>query len=75
MVARGRGLVGDLNGMHRHPERSGKTRLTERDALTIRALKGSATQAQIAVRFGISRASVSDIVRRTRWGHVDALAT
>lgn len=47
--------------------RNGVSKLTEAEALQIKALGGVETQQALADRFGVSRSTVSDIQRGRRW--------
>lgn len=51
-------------------ERNGVSKLTEVQVSEILTLKGSMTQKEIAVMFGISPGNVSAIHRRISWAHV-----
>lgn len=52
--------------------RNHNAKLTEAEVVTLRKLyrNGLATQAELAAEFGINQANVSEIIRRTQWGHV-----
>jgi len=53
-------------------ERHYKTRLTNADALHIRALHAAgANYGELASRYGISNSSISKLVRRVTWRHLD----
>lgn len=45
-------------------------RLSEKRIREIRQLIGSASQREIAVKFGVAQTTVSSIARRVNWGHV-----
>lgn len=64
MIARGRGLIGTLNG---------HAKLDPGKVLAIRAaaLTG-ATYAEIGEEFGVNASAIGKIVRRERWQHVPA---
>lgn len=50
---------------------SGAAKLTESDVAAIRAaLRGGAKQVDMAIRFGITQANVSEIARGKTWRHV-----
>lgn len=77
MWAKGRGPTGERHGMRRHPERrAGEqcsyARLTAVQVIAIRARyqPGGAAACELATEFGISRATVHDIVARRRWKHL-----
>lgn len=68
---------GDTNGLHAHPEKAAKgerhgcARLTEVDVREIRALRQAGVSgAELALRFGVSRAQISHIVLRHHWKHI-----
>lgn len=63
MVARGRSRRGELQNT---------AKLTAADVLRIRdaALKGEATQGELAVMYGVSQPTVSRAVLRKTWGHI-----
>lgn len=48
-------------------EKNGRHKLTERDVQQIRMLSGMLSQRNIALRFGISQTTVSDIVTGRKW--------
>jgi predicted XRE-type DNA-binding protein len=53
-------------------EQNGAARLTEKDVLEIRRrVTEGATQSSIAREFGIAQPSVSDIVNRKKWKHIE----
>lgn len=56
------------SGTSNRGARHGMSKLTEADVLAIRSLQGKLTQAEIAERFGVSKWTVGDIIRRERWG-------
>lgn len=60
-----------LHGTISRGERNGHARVTESDVRLIRALRGKATQQEIAKRFGVSRAAVSAIQRRSSWAWLE----
>lgn len=68
---------GDKNGSRLHPERlargerHGIAKLTEASVREIRALAGTQSQRALAARFGVSQATISGIVHRTKWSHVE----
>lgn len=47
--------------------RGAKSKLTDTDAATIRALAGSMSQRKIAARYGINQSQVSRIINGHRW--------
>lgn len=49
-------------------EKHGGAKLTEQDVLAIRAAK--VTQTALAVQYGVSQTTVSDIRRRNVWRHI-----
>jgi len=51
-------------------ERQGNSKLKTETILEIRRLRGTATQRDLARRFAISQATVSQILSRQRWPHV-----
>lgn len=52
-------------------DRQGAAVLLEADVRAIRSLEGSASKAEIARQFGVTRANVSAIIHRKSWAHVD----
>lgn len=56
------------HGTSQHGERNAQAKLSGAEVAEIRALKGSASQSQIAARFGITQSAVSMIQRGLRWG-------
>jgi predicted XRE-type DNA-binding protein len=50
---------------HAYGERAARAKLTEQQVVEIRSADG--TQAEMAARFGVSRAAISDIRRGKRW--------
>jgi hypothetical protein len=89
MVVRGRAKryqgpppTGDRHGSRTMPHRvargsrNGFSKLTERDAQWVWALRALGYQyAEIAAVFGVSTATVSRILRRKNWTHVDPPAS
>lgn len=57
-----------LHGTENTGERNGRSKLTEENVREIRRLSAGLSQTQIAERFGVSRAAVSDVVSGRRWG-------
>lgn len=57
-----------LSGTSNRGERHGLAKLTEADVVAIRTLVKTATHAAVAAKFGVSKWTVLDIVRRKRWG-------
>jgi predicted XRE-type DNA-binding protein len=51
-------------------ERNGQVKLTEAQAVEIRALLGTTKQCEIAAIFGVSRSTISDINTRRIWRHI-----
>lgn len=49
---------------------SPRAKLDEKTVLAIRGLRGSAPNAEIAARFGVSTATVSHIMTRRNWSHL-----
>lgn len=60
-----------LHGTKAQGERCGAARLTELSVIVIRSVArlGWHTQAEIAAFYGISRATVGDIISRRTWRH------
>ncbi len=56
------------HGTGNRGERHNLAKLSERDVLEIRHLRGSASQSSIARRFGVSVSTVKDIHARRTWG-------
>lgn len=57
-------------GRHRFGERVVGAKLTESAVREIRSLAGQVTQRELASRYGISGAVVSEVIARKRWRHV-----
>lgn len=78
MVECGRSLVGDLNPMRIHPEfhvRGEKhlsSKLTTEKVLDIRARfdSGTATLTSLGREYGVTKQSISAIVKRKTWTHI-----
>lgn len=68
MLRKGRSTI-----THRRGESNRNAKLTEKDVREIRRLygNGGVTTTEIGRLFGVYSATVSKIVRRERWGHVD----
>lgn len=58
------------HGTFRHSERHGSAKLTTEQVLRIRALRGVATQVDLAAEFGVSQPIISSIQLRRHWKHV-----
>lgn len=58
------------NGLWGFGERNGLAKLTENDVREIRALSGSMPRYRIAERYGVTRTTVSDILKGRTWTHV-----
>jgi hypothetical protein len=56
-----------IHDTHNRGERNGSAKITEDDALVIYSLKGAASQAEIAARFGVSRSMVGLIHTAKKW--------
>ena len=70
--------TGDRNGARLHPERlargsaTGNAKLTEADIPVIRGRRARGEQQKdIARSYGVDFTTISRIVRRTTWGHVE----
>lgn len=57
-----------LSGTSNRGAQHGMSKLTEDDVRAIRQLSGVMPQAVIGAKFGISKWTVGDIIRRKRWG-------
>lgn len=72
-IRKGRHARGDKNGARTRPdrlargERHGLTTLTKEQVREIRALKGTATQRQLASRFGVCATTVRNIHKWLYW--------
>lgn len=66
-----RGLLGS-NGTSKRGTSHGMAKLTNATVLKIRELAAtkSATQREIAVRYGVSQSVVSEIISRRAWAHI-----
>lgn len=78
-VQKGRSATGDRSGAHTHPEahprgeRSGNARLTESEVLEIRRQYAAreATQVALAAAYSVHQTTISLIVKRRNWHHLD----
>ena len=59
-----------FDGTDPRGERNGNSKITEDDVREIRQLSGFTSQRVIASMFGISQPSVSEIVSRQKWAHI-----
>lgn len=59
------------HGTHNRGERSAKAKLTEADARIILSLRGEVRQKELAERFGVSPANISDIHKGRTWAWLD----
>lgn len=57
-----------VHGTHSRGERHQMSRLAENDVRQIRALRGKATQVELAEQFGVSQVAISNIHTGRRWG-------
>jgi len=60
-----------LHGTDPRGERCGTAKLTEGQVREIRSLKGTATQAELAIRYSVARETISLIHRRINWAWLD----
>lgn len=79
MIRRGRAITGDRHWARRvgglSGARNGAARLDEESVREIRrTYAAGATQIQLASRFGVSQATVSQIIRRKTWTHLGEVA-
>lgn len=63
--------TGLLNLPDNSGERNGMSVLTETEVRRIKELRGTATQKELAILFGVSRRAVGMILSGERWGHVN----
>lgn len=77
MKNKGRSATGEKSGMHKRPDKRspgelhGQSKFRNEDIIEIRRLcSGGIAHAEIASRFGTSKAYVSSIARRLRWKHI-----
>ncbi|SCB30768.1 hypothetical protein GA0061101_106155 [Rhizobium lusitanum] len=61
------------HGTHNRGERNARAKLSNDQARQILSLKGSKTQKEIALMFGITHSTVSEIHRGTKWGWLNSL--
>jgi hypothetical protein len=62
-----------VHGTHNRGHRNGSAKLSESDVLKILELTATGlSQANLALRFGISRQQVGDIINGRRWSHLGA---
>lgn len=54
-----------MRGVRHH-----QAKLTEDDVLAIRSLRGKVTRKNIALQFGIGRATVDNVIDKTTWKHL-----
>lgn len=59
-----------LHGTDNRGERCGSSKLTEKDVRNIRSIEG-VTQTFIADLYGVNSCTISDIIRRRRWGWLE----
>lgn len=79
MKAKGRAATGRRSGAYTHPERRMRgeghpnTPLTEKNVREIRAryAAGNVSQQTLADKYGVCRPTISNVIRRVTWGHVD----
>jgi predicted DNA-binding protein (UPF0251 family) len=76
-ATKGRFPSGALHNWNLHPEtrprgvRHGKHKLTEDDVRAIRSLSGEGmSQKRLAKAYGISQASIQDVIHKRSWTHV-----
>lgn len=71
-AAKGRAPRDTTKHVDNRGSKHGKAVLTESDAKNIRAeyALGGITQQQLAAKYGVSRQTVSDVIRRVGWAHV-----
>lgn len=67
---------GEKHGTKTHPEcyrgeRASQAKLTADDVREIRRRAGSETQRAIADDFGVDPSTISNVVRRKTWGHIE----
>lgn len=78
MVSKGRQASGERNGLRRHPGRAARgerqhcARLTEPQVLELRqAMQAGPVEAKTwASRFGVSRATIRDVLQGATWRHL-----
>lgn len=68
MVRKGRQASGPACG--NSGSRNGRAKLSECEALQIRAMAARVSHKEIARRYGLSQPTVSDIIRRKSWRHI-----
>lgn len=59
-----------LHGTHNRGERSPVAKLSAAQVREIRSMKGRVTQGSLAKSFGVTRATVSDILKRKTWRYL-----
>lgn len=59
-----------IHGTRNRGERNGRSKLTEQQVHEIRLLKGSMSQKEISLLFGIHRVDVGRIQTRKSWSHI-----
>lgn len=74
MAKKGRAAIppGGVSHIDNRGERHGKAKITAKSVREIRraASSGALPQREIAATYGLSRQSVSDIIRRVTWSHI-----
>lgn len=58
------------HGTSNRGEQHGRAKLAEKEVLQIRQLDGTFTRIRLAMMFGVSRRTISDVVRKRSWGHI-----
>ncbi len=56
-----------------HGEQHWNNKLTATDVIEIRALRGKEFQKDIALRFGVNKATIGDVQRGKIWKHINAV--
>jgi hypothetical protein len=75
MKAKGRGVTGDRNGTHTHPERcrgeaKGSSRLTADQVREIRVIGSAISLKKLASRYGVGQTAIWDILHGVTWRHM-----
>jgi hypothetical protein len=76
MVSKGRNAKGERSWVNLYPERrlrgeaSGLHKVTEANVREIRQLAANFTFTELGIKFGISRVSIANIIKKKTWTHL-----
>lgn len=60
-----------IHGTHQRGEKAPGAKLTQENVIEIRRLLGSMMQKSLAAKYGVSRATISDIAGGRTWSHIE----